>query len=305
MYSTGLQKQRGMTLVELMIAGVISIIVGLVVMQLMIGSNRASNRLDGLSQAQENARFSMSWLTDQIRHAGYVGDIFFETAPGIAERCTENFVPPASNADCVYEDLAGTRSGDRIAIRRFYVDNGGTDWSQQSCSGAAIPAGIDEEYLVDVFWVEADADAEGNLNIGDDYDDWLRCATYRESTGTIIGTVQTIASGIESMQVLYTAPGAGNSATQYVGADTLAPASVTTAQSGETAPTNSDIEYLPDVTAVRIAILARAFSDAAQVTGDRSYVLLDADPLVFDDRVPRQILETTIFLPNRPLSGSL
>lgn len=290
-----------MTLVELMIAGVISIIVGLIVIQLMAGSNRASNRLDGIAQAQENARFSMSWLTQQIRRAGYVGNAFSESAPGIAEQCTSNLIPPADNADCTYEGTTTSASGDRIAIRRLFVSSATNDWTTQTCSGASISFTTNSsgEYLVDVYWVEADSDTTNNPDVGDDYDDWLRCATYRESTGKIIDSVQTIASGIESMQLLYADPGADSSATRYRRSSDIT--------NEVESPLSSDgtLVAKADVTAVRIAILARAFSDAAQLAGDRSYVLLDGEPLVFDDRVPRQVLETTIFLPNRPLSGSL
>ncbi|WP_221800164.1 PilW family protein [Oceanobacter mangrovi] len=275
-----------MSLIELMIAGAISIIIGLVVMQLMIGSNRSANRLDGMAQAQENARFSITWLSQNIRHGGYHPNIYADTIPAAAKPCTSNLIPPADNADCAYEDTANTKSGDRLAIRRVYEAGTGTSWDQTTCTGTALStyALDDDEIVVDVYWVEADSDP---TNIGDDYDDVLRCATYRESTGTILGSTQSIASGVESMQVLFTEPGAGNSASEYIRGNQI---------------TSTNSTDMSDVTAVRIAILARAFSDAAQLDGSQSYILLDAAPLVFDDGIPRQIMETTVFFPNRPVN---
>ncbi len=273
-------KQQGMTLIELMIAGVISIIIGLVVMQLMIGSNRASNRIDGMAQAQENARFTLTWLAKQVRHAGFNPELFGAAIQPVADLCTgAGVVPPANDAACTWE--ATDQAGDRLAIRRKFRDTTDNTWDQFTCSGvdlAGLPGVDDESVIIDVYWVALNTSG----GTDDEYDDVLRCASYLENSGadTILsGGVQTIASGIESFQVLYADPGAGSTnATRYVPADQAT---------------------ITDVTTIRIAILARAFSDAARVQGKRSYIVLDANPITLEDNTPRQILETTVFFPNR------
>lgn len=64
---------RGFTLVELMVAMVIALIITIGVVQIFT-ANRATYQLDeGLARAQENGRFAMEFLTQDIRHAGYLG----------------------------------------------------------------------------------------------------------------------------------------------------------------------------------------------------------------------------------------
>src|SRR5690554_7931133 len=60
-------KQRGMTLVELMVAAVISLIIVFFITNIMISSSRTAMQSEGLSQAQENGRFILTWL--QVKYA--------------------------------------------------------------------------------------------------------------------------------------------------------------------------------------------------------------------------------------------
>lgn len=63
----------GFSLVELMVAIVIGLIITLGVVQIF-SANRATYQLDeGLARAQENGRFALEFLTQDIRHAGYLG----------------------------------------------------------------------------------------------------------------------------------------------------------------------------------------------------------------------------------------
>jgi type IV pilus assembly protein PilW len=64
---------RGFTLVELMVAMVIALIITIGVVQIFT-ANRATYQLDeGLARAQENGRFAIEFLAQDIRHAGYLG----------------------------------------------------------------------------------------------------------------------------------------------------------------------------------------------------------------------------------------
>jgi len=64
---------RGFSLVELMIALLIGLIISIGVVQIFSAS-RATYQLDeGLARAQENGRFALEFLTQDIRHAGYLG----------------------------------------------------------------------------------------------------------------------------------------------------------------------------------------------------------------------------------------
>ena len=64
---------RGFSLVELMVAILIGLIISIGVVQIF-GATRATYQLDeSLARAQENGRFALEFLHQDIRHAGYAG----------------------------------------------------------------------------------------------------------------------------------------------------------------------------------------------------------------------------------------
>ena len=64
---------RGFSLVELMIALLIGLMISIGVVQIFSGT-RATYQLDeSLARAQENGRFALEFLNQDIRHAGYAG----------------------------------------------------------------------------------------------------------------------------------------------------------------------------------------------------------------------------------------
>jgi len=64
---------RGFSLVELLIAILIGLIISIGVVQIF-SATRATYQLDeSLARAQENGRFALEFLTQDIRHAGYAG----------------------------------------------------------------------------------------------------------------------------------------------------------------------------------------------------------------------------------------
>jgi type IV pilus assembly protein PilW len=65
--------KSGFTLVELMVAIVVSSILMLGVMQIFSSNKRANMMGGGLARVQENARFAMRKITQDMRMAGYVG----------------------------------------------------------------------------------------------------------------------------------------------------------------------------------------------------------------------------------------
>lgn len=64
---------RGLSLVELMVALVIGLVISIGVFQ-VFSSTRVTYQLDeALARVQENGRFAMEFLTQDIRHAGHLG----------------------------------------------------------------------------------------------------------------------------------------------------------------------------------------------------------------------------------------
>lgn len=65
--------QRGLTLIELMIAVVLALVVTAAVVAVMISSKKAYVTQDKLARVQENGRFAMHYLMQDIRMAKYMG----------------------------------------------------------------------------------------------------------------------------------------------------------------------------------------------------------------------------------------
>lgn len=69
----GKSKQKGMTLIEIMVAITISLILLTGVITLMVSSKRSYNMQTDTARMQENARFVFSFLGKDLRMAGYYG----------------------------------------------------------------------------------------------------------------------------------------------------------------------------------------------------------------------------------------
>jgi len=64
---------RGFTLVELMIAMLLSLFLLGAITYVVVNSNKNYNTTDSLARLQENARFAMEFITRDLRRAGYIG----------------------------------------------------------------------------------------------------------------------------------------------------------------------------------------------------------------------------------------
>lgn len=285
------RKQQGFSLVELMIAGLISTILSMIVIQIMSSSTAKSAQSDGAAQSQETGRFALSWLMTEVRRAGYTADLEEERIAPFANLCdNDSGFPPADNGDCTFDSDDPTVS-DRIAVRRQFSSASGNVGDQQDCTGADVSAQLNEgDVIVDVYWVEASfmegtSTDEDELN-ADSHDDELKCVSYSESTHQVLNAAQVIATGVEGLQALYaeSPTGTAQDVTRYVGANEV--------QFGVTA------EEMRSVMAIRVALLTRSFAFNALPRATRSYILLDANPYTFTDRINRQIMVTTAFSSN-------
>lgn len=66
-------KQRGLTLIELMVSVALSLVVLSALTYIYVGSRGAYRTNEALARVQENGRFALEWLTRDIRMAGYFG----------------------------------------------------------------------------------------------------------------------------------------------------------------------------------------------------------------------------------------
>ena len=67
------RNQRGLTLVELMIAMLLGLFLLGGLLQIFISSKQTNRMQEGLSRLQENGRFAMDFMTRDIRLAGFMG----------------------------------------------------------------------------------------------------------------------------------------------------------------------------------------------------------------------------------------
>jgi len=267
-----MRTQKGLSLIELMIAMVLSLIVVYFVMQILIGSNQTASLADTLTQSQETGRFSISYLNRSALRAGY--DPEGTDLQPFANLCSADN-PTAGNGMCTQDTdntEDGVTTGDRLAIVRT-AEAG----NAQSCWGSAMVLAVDTA-VADVFWVEVDDNGLSSLI----------CRTYNFGTGVAMVDGQPLAAGVIAMHVLYGQSAADSATgernvTSYVPADDLA--------------NNTGQDYSRDwerVYAVRVALLTQAFDDTSGLTGERNYILFDAAPYQFDDRFARQVFTTTV-----------
>src|SRR4030065_2150496 len=92
--------ERGFSLIELMIAMTIGLVILAAVVQIFIRSHATSQLDEGRSRIQESARFTMDFLSKDIRMAGYMGcnSALFGKKNAAGEDVVKNNVDPASAA---------------------------------------------------------------------------------------------------------------------------------------------------------------------------------------------------------------
>ena len=73
LHNTPRSSQRGMSLIELMVAMTIGIILSLGMFEIYSGTRQSYQVQEGLARLQENARFAIDVMTRDIRMAGYTG----------------------------------------------------------------------------------------------------------------------------------------------------------------------------------------------------------------------------------------
>jgi len=130
-------KQSGFTIVELMIAGLLGIILTAGVIQLFLGSNRNYTLQEELANVQEDGRFAMIFLENEIQKGGWIDDFNREVPPaiellgssdGVTDSIAVSYALPAGSRDC-----NGAIVGDGVIVNRFYV--GGADGDELLCQG--------------------------------------------------------------------------------------------------------------------------------------------------------------------------
>lgn len=117
-------KQRGFSLAELMIAMTIGLLVTLAVGSLFLTSRQTYRQNDAMAKMQENARFAMELITQDLRHAGFFGNSPEPTGAGtnyaamtLADPTSDCGVKTANGEAGLYN--LGPTAGDRRFLLSF------------------------------------------------------------------------------------------------------------------------------------------------------------------------------------------
>jgi type IV pilus assembly protein PilW len=167
--------QRGLSLVELMVALVLSLVVLLVTTGIYVSNKQTYRFLDQYSLLQENGRFAIFFLREQILQAGFprqAGINPFPILPANNNYPNSDSIIVAfrSAVDCLNDPPAGA-VGLQLAQNTFDVALDINGNPQLRCNGNGLVAGVDQvaQPLVDgiqnlqvEYGVDTDADGIAN-----------------------------------------------------------------------------------------------------------------------------------------------
>lgn len=270
------QKQCGLSVVELLVAVVIGMLLLTGVLQVFLASKQTYSSNEAASRLQENGRFALEFIAQSARHAGYIEPANTDTEKPAPIASTQN----ATCGDCSIDGTDDT--SEEVVARRsdkvgFILQPKIQSDERFNCLGKSVIGSgptdeiNDNDLIINQFLITTSNTIQG-----------LSCRSYNIRTGK--SEEQTLIDGIDALQIQYGLSANSsdlNSVSQYVSADRV-----------------TELNKWNDVTAIRIAVLANSVERTTPPTPARSYVLLDAAPIVIDDGRARQVFTTTIKLRN-------
>ena len=267
-------QQRGLSLVELMVALVLGLVLMTGVIQVFLASRQTYATNEAMARMQENGRFALEFISRSARLAGYVEAIYTGDKPLAIVRPSCTGLPGSVPAALCTTNGAGNASDTVGFIMQPVIIDG----ERRDCLGNTIAGNND--LIINQFSI---IPATGSTPAA------LGCRAYNLTTSNWIAgpNAQTLVDGVDSIQVLYgiSTSGDSRSANQYVSADRV----------------GANLSDWQKIRSVRISVLANSVVTTNE-TSARQFVLLDAAPLTAanlgNDRRNRQIFTTTIQLKN-------
>ncbi|MDU9397284.1 PilW family protein [Pseudomonas sp. zfem003] len=258
-----LHRQRGLSLVELMIGLTLGLILLLGIIQVFISSKQTFATNDAMAKLQENGRFALEFITQSARQAGYTSPGSTLSRPFPVERTVCGLGNSGSNP-CAFNG-----NGSAADVVGFTFEPPIIDGAKRDCAGREVP---DNVLIVNSFFILG-SDANNPTSS-------LACRSFRRDTGGEWSSQQRLIDGIDSLQVLYGIDTGGNSQSvnQYVSADR--------------------VSNWGKVVSVRIAVLANSVDVLNPAPVQRNYYLLDAAPFSSNDGRARQVFTTTVQFKN-------
>jgi type IV pilus assembly protein PilW len=204
-------RQRGLTLIELLVAMVLMLLVSIATVALFNVSASSFRTVDAGQELQDNGRFAMEILGQAARSAGFqdrtgptsagvnLSDTVFGTTSTVATTWrlegADNSQLTSSTTAIGFGSSNGVNLSDALVVRFFGASDtanpAAADGTMIDCSGRAIPYPVGSADVgVSSFFV---AVVNGEPE--------LQCKSYNPATGKF-STTQ-IVRGVESFQVMY------------------------------------------------------------------------------------------------------
>jgi type IV pilus assembly protein PilW len=274
-----MRRQRGMSLVELMVAMTIGLVITVVIANLFLGTKQTYRTQDDLSRMQENLRFAFQVMGRVTRQAGYRADwnrtIDAVFGVGVSPIDGTNGTG-ANGSDTLIVRFQGSGAGTSGANCLATNSCGGADGRVLDCLGNRVdrqmgPAPSPYAPVFNVTFVE----------------NWLRVRTGGANGGTALfcsvdrGTTWVeIVPDIDNMQVLYGEKTGPTAVDRYLAAGTAGLS-------------------MGLVLNVRVALLHRSANLTAGATDTRTYNLVGTAVGPFNDQRIRLAATTNFVLRNR------
>ncbi|WP_457789154.1 PilW family protein [Pseudomonas sp. PL-6] len=272
--SIHLSRQRGLSIVELLVALVISMLLLTGVVQVFFSSKQTYASNEAASRLQENGRFALEFIAQSARHAGYVEAANTTTAP-------PNPIATPGATNCNTPRVCSTQgAGNASDTIGFALQPRILEGARRDCLGNTLSgATANTDLIINHFEIIPGADGAPSA---------LGCRSWNFTKGAgewVAGPgASPLIDGVDALQIQYgiSTSGDRNNVNQYVSADRV-----------------TALNAWNDVVAVRIAVLANSIEPVDPPAPARRYVLLDAAPTAaFDDGRARQVFTTTIKLRN-------
>ncbi len=272
-----INKQSGITLIELLIAMLIGVFLLAGIASSYVSSKKTSRDTNQLSQVEDNGRIALETIRDIVQHAGYApnGDASLKTfilrpadVASVACGGNNSVVNPALfTASRVTTDNA---SGDSLAIAYYGDNNLFTD-----CVGKILPTSCRL------------GAAGGKNNAAKIYSSFFVENGKLQCAGSRATNTQIIAEGIENIQYLYGVDTNGDDfIDKYLNATNLAAAALANPNIWNT------------VSSIQVAILVRSLKPVKKTAESKKYTLLDTTITSTTDKYKREVFTTTIRLRN-------
>lgn len=282
------KRQQGMTLVELMVALLVSMVLVAGIGTVYISSKHNYQTRDQLSELDENARVALEALKRHLEHAGYASNGLFPLphpfvlATPSQENCADgsNSIRTRSSLyltqDGAVPEPPANVQGDGVGIAFLADDNLFRDCANAivapECRQNQAPS-TRASLVYNTFSLDQPGSPRTN-SIGDVIPS-LYCS------GSVNANRTLIAEGIENIQIMYGLDLDNNGAVdQYASAADVA------------------ADEWGNVISIKIALLVRSIEPVLAAAEAHSYTLLEGVVINTDDRYQRAVFTTVIQLRN-------